>query len=130
MKTSTQTRLVAVLLAVLTLAAVGLAIANLTEEMNFQVATDGVLWTETTGGLLARIVPSDTPAQKAGIRTGDILTAINDSPTPRLASAERAIARSGVWQHATYSLLRSTGASTQPAPLEIGVVLEPADHTD
>src|SRR5579875_785564 len=100
MKTSTQTRLVAVLLAVLTLAAVGLAIANLIQEINFPVATDGVLWTETTGGLRAQIVPSDTPAQKAGIRAGDVLTAINDNPTPRLAAAQRAIYQTGVWGHA------------------------------
>ena len=130
MKSPTQTRLVALLLSLLTLAAVALSIANLLQEQNFDVATDGVLWTETAGGLRASIVPSDTPASRAGIRAGDVLTAINEVPTPRLASAERAISQSGVWSHATYSLLRSTSHTGHPAPLEIGVYLEPADRTD
>ena len=136
MKTSFQIRLVAVLLAVLTLAAVGLAIGNLIQESGYAVPTDGVVWTETAGGLRADIVPADSPAARAGVHRGDVLTAINDSPTPRLAAAERAISESGVWSHATYSLLRSTGAqpaipsTVQPASLDIGVILEPADRTD
>ncbi len=130
MKTPAQTRLVALVLAVLTLAAMALAIANLVQETNFEVPTDGVLWTETNGGLLAKIVPSDTPAQRAGIRAGDVLTAINEIPTLRLAAAQRAIFQTGVWGHANYSLLRSTGAARQSTALEIGVYLAPADSTD
>ena len=130
MKSPFQTRLVAVLLAVLTLAAMGLAIANLVQETGFDLPTDGVLWIEAPGGLRANIVPADTPAERAGIRAGDVLSAINDSPTPRLAAAERAMTLSGIWSHATYSLLRSTGVAGQPAALEIGVILEPADCTD
>ncbi len=130
MKSLTQTRLVALILAILTLAAVALSIANLVQETSYQVATDGVLWTEARGGLRATIVPADTPASRAGIRAGDILTAINEVPTPRLASAEREISQSGVWSHATYSLLRTTARAGRPAPLEIGVYLEPADRVD
>ncbi len=133
MKTSAQTRLVAVLLAVLTLAAIALAIANLVQETGFETPTDGVTWTETTGGLRAVIVPADAPAARAGIHAGDVLTAINETPTPRLAPAERAIDRSGVWSHATYTLLRSApgrSAAVHPAQLEVGVYLEPADRTD
>lgn len=130
MNRSTQTRLVALVLAILTLAAVALSIANLMQESSFQVATDGVLWTETAGGLRASIVPTDTPASRAGIRAGDVLTAVNEAPTPRLAAAERAISQSGVWSHATYSLLRPGAHGHGPAPLDIGVYLEPADRTD
>ena len=130
MKTSFQIRLVAVLLAVLTLAAVGLAIGNLIQEAGYDLPTDGVVWTETTGGLQADVVPADSPAARAGIHHGDVLTAINDTPTPRLSAAERAIDRSGIWSHATYSLLRSTTARGRAAPLDIGVILEPTDRTD
>ncbi len=130
MKTPFQIRLVAVLLAVLTLAAVGLAIGNLVQETGYAVPTDGVVWTEAAGGLQAQVVPADSPAARAGIHKGDVLTAINESPTPRLASAERAIDGSGVWSHATYSLLRSTGTAGQRTALDIGVYLEPADRTD
>ena len=130
MKTSFQIRLVAVILAVLTLAAVGLAVGNLVQETGYDVPTDGVVWTEATGGLRADIVPTDSPAARAGVHRGDVLTAINDGATPRLAAAERAIDQSGVWSHATYSLLRPTGAPGQATALDIGVILEPADRTD
>ena len=130
MKSGSQTRLLAVLLAVFTLAAFGLAIANLVQESSFDPATDGARWTESAGGLRAYIVPADTPAAKAGIKTGDILTAINDVPTTRLATAEREIEHSGSWSHATYSLLRKTSDPNKPAALTIGVYLEPTDRTD
>lgn len=144
MKTGSPTRLLALVLAVFTLAAFGLAIANFVQESGYQQATDGVRWTETEGGLLARAVPADTPGEKAGIRAGDVLTSINEVRTTRLATAEREIARTGVWSHASYALLRSkAGAGSQagaagarttglakPAVLDIGVILEPADRTN
>ena len=125
-----QTRIFAVLLALFTVAAIGLAVANFLQENSFEVPTDGALWTETNGGLRAYEVPSDTPATRAGIRTGDILTAIDDLPTPSVAAAERATYQSGIWSHATYSLLRATGSSAHPTAIEVVVYLEPADRTD
>jgi two-component system, NtrC family, sensor kinase len=119
-----------VLLAIVTLAACGLAVANLVQESSYQAPTDGARWIETTGGLDAYVVPSGTPAERAGIRKGDILTQINGVPTPRLASAEREIERTGVWGRATYTILRHTSDSAQPATLDIGVILEPTDRTD
>jgi two-component system NtrC family sensor kinase len=129
LKSGSQTRLLAVLLAVITLAAGGLAIANFMQEGSFVPATDGVRWTETTGGLRAYIVPSDTPGEKAGMRTGDVLTAINETPTPTIAAAERAITESGVWSKATYSLLRKSPEGARAA-LDVTVILEPADRND
>lgn len=130
MKSGAQTRLLAVVLAVFTLAACALSIANLMQENNYVLPTDGVRWTEVPGGLQAYIVPADTPGHRAGIRVGDVVTAIDGVPTPRVASAVRAMVRDGVWSHATYSLLRSTGAHTTPAALDVGVILEPSDHSD
>ena len=118
------------MLAVFTLAAFGLAIANLMQEASYDPATDGARWIEAAAGLRAYIVSPDTPAYRAGIRAGDVLTAIDDVPTPRLAAAEREIASVGVWSKATYSVLRNTGNLHKPAALEIVVILEPADRTD
>jgi two-component system, NtrC family, sensor kinase len=129
-KSGAQTRLLAIVLAVFTLAALGLAIANLQQETSNNPQTDGAGWTETDGGLRAYLVPPDTPAYRAGIRTGDVLTAVNDVPTPRLASLEREIDATGVWSHATYSLLRKTQSAAKPVDVPVVVYLEPADRTD
>jgi two-component system NtrC family sensor kinase len=129
-KSGAQTRLVAILLAVFTLAALGLAIANLVQESDYTPATDGASWTETTGGLRAYLVPVDTPAHKAGVRTGDVLTSVDDVPTPRLASLQRQIDAKGVWSKVKYSLLRQTSNSAKPVPIPVMVYLEPTDRTD
>ena len=117
------------LLGVFTLAACSLAVANFQQESTLDPATDGARWTETQGGLRAYIIPRDTPASKAGIHVGDLLTAINDQPTPRLASAERAIARSGVMSNAKYSVQR-TAPDGQTVDLDIQVILDSTDRTD
>jgi two-component system NtrC family sensor kinase len=107
-----------------------LAVANLIQESNYDPATDGARWMETDGGLRAYLVPPETPAFRAGVRKGDVLTAINDVPTPKLASLEHEIDRSGVWSHATYSLQRKTGASGASVDVPVTVYLEPTDRTE
>jgi two-component system NtrC family sensor kinase len=129
-KSEAQTRLLAIVLAVFTLAALGLSIANLQQESTYTPPTDGARWTETTDGLRAYLVPVDTPAHRAGVRAGDVLMAVNDIPTARLASLEREIYRSGVWSHATYSLMRTTKSTGKPVEVPVVVYLEPADRTD
>jgi len=129
-KSGSQTRLLALLLAVCTLAAIGLAVANLVQESSFDPATDGVHWTEVAGGLRAYIVPADTPGDKAGIRVGDVLTAINEVPTPRVAVLEREVEQSGVYTTAKYSILRHASQSGQVLPLDARVILTPADRVD
>ena len=130
MKSGSQTRLLALLLAVCTLAATGLAIANLVQESESDPATDGVHWTEATGGLRAYIVPAETPGDKAGIRVGDVLTAINDVPTPRVAILEREIEQSGIYTTAKYSILRQANRFSPALPLDARVILAPADRID
>ncbi len=107
----------------------GLAIANLVQESGYDAPTDGARKTEAPGGLLIYSVPRDTPADRAGVRAGDILIAIEGQPTTRVADAVRAIFRSGVWSHATYSLVRTTPAG-RTANLEIPVILEPSSEHD
>ena len=130
MKSGSQTRLVAILLAIFTLAAVGLAIANFMQESGNDHATDGARWTETPGGLRAYLVAPDTPAYKSGIRAGDILTSINELPTPRLPVLQREIDRSGIWSTAHYSLQRPTHGNGKLVEVPAVVLLEPADRTD
>ena len=130
MRSGSQTRLLAILLAVVTLGAIGLAIANLIQENNYPAPTDGARWIETQGGLKAYIVPAGSAADKAGIRQGDILTAINGTPTPMVATATYEMYRTGVWRNATYSVVRQTSDWAKPIALDVIVGLEPTDRTD
>jgi len=128
-KSGYQTRLLAVLLGVLTLAACALAVANFQQEGSVVFPTDGVHWTETEGGLRAYMVPSDTPGEKAGLRVGDVVTGINNRPTPSVSAATRSIGESGVWSTANYSVLR-TSLDGRVTPIEVQVLLEPQERTD
>ena len=131
MKNAFQTRVLAVVLAVITLAATVLACLNLRQESNFDVPTDGAWWMEASGGLRAERVAEGTPAERAGVRKGDMLFAVNEHPTPRLSDFERELFRSGVWAHATYSLVRPTPGHLAPGTKldDIAVILEPADRS-
>jgi PAS domain S-box-containing protein len=133
MKEALQTRILAVALAVATLAVCVLAGINLWQESNFESPTDGpIWWVESVGGLRAERVPVDSPGYRAGIRTGDILLAIDDIPTPRVAPLERELYRSGVFSKVTYTILRPlSGAlrANEPARFPVQVILEPANRS-
>ena len=130
MKSGAQTRLLAIVLAVFTLAALGLAIANFLQESDYTPATDGASWTEAAGGLRAYLVPPDTPAYRAGVRPGDILTTVGGVPTTRLASMVRRINAAGAWSTVKYSLLRQSSGSAKLVPIPAAVVLQPSDRTN
>ena len=115
-------RIAAIVLAALTLAAVILASINYSHENEFQFPTDGVWWAESSGGLIAQKVLASSPGERAGIETGDLLTAVNDRPTPRIASLQRQIFATGIYSRATYTIVRSG------IHLEIPVILVPKDR--
>jgi len=130
MKTALQTRLIAILLAVATVAACILAGFNFSAESGFQLPTDGATWIETQAGdipaLEARQVPTDSPAARAGIHEGDVLVTVNNHPTTTIGAFEEAINRTGVWSNATYTILRSTPQGI--AQIEPSLTLVPQDR--
>jgi PAS domain S-box-containing protein len=128
-KSGYPTRILAIVLALLTLGAVTLAVANFVQELGYDAPTDGARLSETARGMRVDSVPADSPAARAGIRAGDVLIAINETPTPRLAAAQRLITASGVWSHATYSLERP-GPGGHTSHFDVQVILEPADRSD
>ena len=123
MQTPFQTRVSVVLLAVFTLTAAVFASLNFVQEGRDQQPTDGAIWYEAPGGLKAERVPPGSPADRAGVRAGDLLVSVNDRPTPRLASLEREMFRTRVYGSATYSVLRDG------VPVEIPVILDAPDHS-
>ncbi|HZZ38027.1 MAG TPA: ATP-binding protein [Acidobacteriaceae bacterium] len=106
MQRTFQTRIVAVLLAFFTVAAVVFAGFNLMQEDRYQVPSDGVWWVEGHGGLIAQRVPTDSPGEKAGVKAGDLLLAANGTPTTRWASLVRQMWRTRAYNNIHYSLVR------------------------
>jgi two-component system, NtrC family, sensor kinase len=123
MKTESQSRFAAVALAVLTIAAAIFAIINYQKERVLQTPTDGVWWVEHQSWLRAERVDPGGPGDKAGIKVGDELTAVNTQTVNTVAALERQIYRTGIWKDSTYSLVRGE------VPVDVKVILEPADKS-
>ncbi|MFZ0630329.1 MAG: ATP-binding protein [Acidobacteriaceae bacterium] len=106
MQRTFQTRIVAVLLAFFTAAAIVFAGFNLVQENRYQVPSDGVWWVEGHGGLVAQRVPNDSPGERAGVKAGDLLLAANGAPTPRWASLVQQMVRTRAYNTIHYMLVR------------------------
>ena len=118
MERSFQTRITAVLLALFTGAAVVCAGFNLAQESRFQTPTDGVLWAEAQGGLVAQRVPYNSPGERAGVKAGDLLVAANDQPIPRAAALVEQMWHTGPFNIIHYSLVRD-GFRLQDVPVDL-----------
>ena len=125
-----QIRVAVVLLAGFTLAAAVLASLNLAKEGSFPHPTDEVSWVEAPGGLVAQRVTTNGPADRAGIKAGDLLTAAKLSgsrgqsvPTPRISFLTRQWFAAGVWGRVDYSLVRSG------IPIHASVILAEDDRS-
>ncbi|MGC1434420.1 MAG: histidine kinase, partial [Terriglobales bacterium] len=118
-----QIRFTAILLALLTAAAVVYAGYNLQTERQFQVPEDGVWWVEHHGRLTADRVEAVGPGTRAGIKVGDQLTAIGQHPANNTAARTRELYRVGAWSKATYSLIR------QSVPVDVVLIPVPAERS-
>ena len=72
------TRFAALLLALLTIAAVSFAWINFTKEREYQLPYDGVWWVAGAGHLEAQKVALEGPGARAGVRAGDVLVSVDD----------------------------------------------------
>ena len=118
-----QIRFTAIVLVLLTAAAVTLAWINFQKERDVQVPYDGVWWIEYNGKLVADRVEADGPGARAGIKQGDELRAVDKQPVTKFASLVQEQYRDGIYSRAAYSLVR------QSIPLDAQVVLVPADRS-
>ena len=118
-----QIRFSAVVLAFVTLTAVVFAVLNFRKELSYQVPFDGVWWVEHDGWLRAQRVLPASPGEKAGIKEGDELVAVNNQTVNTIPELTARIFRAGVWTNATYSLVR------QEVPLNVPIILVPADKS-
>ncbi len=108
METGLSNRLQAMLLAVLTVGLVLLAVFNLRQESHSQPPDDGVWWTEAPNhtGLIAEKVLQGTPGSRAGLETGDLLTAVNNVPVIHVSDFVRELYRTGPFGNAHYTITR------------------------
>jgi two-component system, NtrC family, sensor kinase len=123
MNRESQVRFVAVLLFLLTVAAVVFAGFNLNAEWRYLVPDDGVWWVEHGGHLTADRVDPNGPGAKSGIKPGDQLVSINGQDIQNMSGLERQLYRNGVYSKAAYSLIR------QSVPIDSSVILVPAERS-
>src|SRR5580698_5736650 len=123
MNRESQVRFIAVLLFVLTVAAVVFAGFNFKKERKYAVPDDGVWWREQSGHLIADRVDANGPGSRAGIKPGDQLVSVNGEDISNTPGLVRQLYRTGVWSKATYSLSRDS------VTLDSSVILAPADRS-
>ncbi len=123
MNRESQARSVAVLLFLLTVAAVVFAGFNFQAERKVTAPDDGVQWTEKGGRLIADEILANGPGAKAGIKSGDELVTVNGQDVKNTAALERQLYRTGIWSKADYSLIRDG------VTLDSNVILVPADRS-
>ncbi len=118
-----QNRFTAIVLGLLTVAAVTYGVLNFQKEREIQIPDDGVWWVEGHGALMADRVQPNGPGDKAGIKEGDRLVAVNSRPIADDATRVRTLYRIGIWSKATYSLQRHS------VPVDADVVLVPTEES-
>jgi two-component system, NtrC family, sensor kinase len=123
MNRESQVRSVAVLLFLLTVAAVVFAGFNFNAEWKYPVPKDDVWWVEHDGRLTADRVDPNGQGAMSGIKPGDQLVSINGQEIHDMSGLERQLYRNGVYSKAAYSLLRQT------VPLDSSVILVPAKRS-
>src|SRR6202140_3364335 len=122
MNRESQARFVAVLLFLMTVAAVVFAGFNFQKERESAVPDDGVWWVEHDGRLVADRVDPAGPGAKGGIKSEDQLVSINGQEIKSTPGLVRQLYNTGVWSKATYSLIRKS------VTLDSNVILAPADR--
>ncbi len=122
MNNSLQMRLGAVILALLTAAAIVFAVLNFQQRSRFIAPDDGVTWIDTTGGVVAWHVVPGSPADRAGIHQGDFLESIRGVAIHRATDVTRVLWRAGPWSDVRYGIRRNGGV------LQIPLVTEPQSN--
>jgi len=118
-----RVRFTPILLAILSIALAVLAAINFQQRSQYQVPDDGVTWDDSDHGVRAWIIDPGGPAERVGIREGDILQVINGVPVERAEDVHRIVFSSGVWTELGYDLNR------QGKPFHTQLITVPQDNS-
>ena len=109
------------LLMILTVAAAVSAFINFQQQSRFKLPDDGVTWVDRGGSVKALHVTAGSPADRVGVRSGDIVVKIAGDPIQRAIDVSQVLVGVGAWNKATY-VLRRQGVEFE-APLIVGTAL-------
>lgn len=98
-------------LTVVTAAALVAAALNFQQLHRFHLPDDGVTWVNEDAGasgsvVVAERIATDSGAERAGLRPGDILLKINSAEVRSATDAARILYGLGVWRQADYTVTR------------------------
>jgi two-component system, NtrC family, sensor kinase len=116
-----RARLGAVILALVTLAAVIFAVLNFQQRSRFISPTDGATWVDSDHGVVALHVVPGGPADRAGIREGDRAGTVRGTPIYRATDVTRVLWHAGPWVEIHYRILR------RDEPLEVSLITAPEE---
>jgi PAS domain S-box-containing protein len=85
---------------------VALALANLRSRATWHEAEDGVLWSQSAEGVVAREVAPGAAGERAGLVAGDLLVAIGNRPIDSPADVLAVLHGSRRGEELTYAVLR------------------------
>jgi two-component system NtrC family sensor kinase len=119
-------QLEAILLVLLSVAAIVFGIINWQQRLAFNMPDDGVSWVDTGQGVQAAFVAPDSPAERAGLKTGDLLISIDGQPVPRAVDVVKRLWAVGIWSQTHYEISRvgrtfGTKLITAPAPKPVSL---------
>src|SRR3954469_4511523 len=83
-----------------------LGAANIAARVQWHEVEDGVLWTGTPEGVAASEIAESTAAAATGLRPGDLLLAIDDTPVQRVEDVIDALHRASADATLRYTVLR------------------------
>ncbi len=109
------------LLMILTVAAVVSAFINFQQQTRFKLPDDGVTWVDRSGSVKALHVTPGSPADRVGIRNGDVVVKIAGTPIQKATDVSQVLVGVGAWNKAAYTLRRA-GVDFE-APLIVGTAL-------
>ena len=94
------------LLMILTVAAAVSAFINFQQQRRFKLPDDGVTWVDRNGSVTALHVTHGSPADRVGMRNGDVVVKIAGEPILRSIEVSQVLVGVGAWNKATYVLRR------------------------